>query len=190
MVRRPEALSRMTLGADWSRPRRAAPLVALVLLLAGCTTGTPAATDTPGGPPPNDSPPPPTDTTTSPLTPKPLPEGPDSLTRTNVLEFVEAFEVAYQWNRELNGDALDMSVAPRRARVLEATADGFVVHLEVGFSKTVRDEGSRMVADGFYTVNYLVNGTTMRRAQVGGQRRPGPDPRNGTVVVNGTVVGR
>ena len=39
-----------------------------------------------------------------------------------------------------------------------------------------------MVGDRFYTVNYLINETTIMRAEVGGQQRPGSNPYNGTVL--------
>ncbi len=165
----------MTPRTDDSGRPLAAVALALALLLAGCTAVAPAGPSTT----PSETPSPPSE---SPLTPKPLPERPDDLTRATVVEFAEDFEVAYQWNEELDADTLEIAVAPQRAWVLDETADGFVVHLEVGFSKTGRSDGARMVADGFYTANYFVNGTTIRRVQVGGQQRPGPDPRNGTVV--------
>ena len=39
-----------------------------------------------------------------------------------------------------------------------------------------------MVGDGFYTVNYLINETTIMRAEADGQQHLEPNPYNGTVL--------
>jgi hypothetical protein len=157
--------------------------LALVLVLAGCTggspvgssptetmneTSTPTATTTPAG--------------DSPLTPKPLPERPETLTQESVVEFAKSYEQAYKWNQELTNNTLNMTINPVRSNVLNTTETGYVVHLEVGFSQTLRSDGDQMAGGGFYTANYFINETTIMRAEAGGQQRPGPNPRNGTDV--------
>lgn len=163
---------------DEAGPGLVAVGFALVMVLAGCTAG--PTTDAPTGTPTQPATPSPAIEVT--ITPKPLPEQPETLTRETVVSFVSNFELAYGWNRELTDDTVELTLSLQRAEVLEATDGGFVVHLEVGFTKTVRDDGGGMVGDGYYTANYFVNETTTRRAQAGGQVRPGPDPLNGTVV--------
>ena len=145
--------------------------VALAVVLAGCASALPAT--------PNDA----TTTTAEPpeLTPKPLPDRPGDLTEHRARSFVQSYERAYKWNRERTDDTVDLTINPVRTRVTRE-ADGFVVHLEVGVTRTVRRDGAETVGDGFYTVNYFINETALMRAQTGGQTRPGPDPRNGTVV--------
>lgn len=181
--------------------RRPLAVLALagLLVLAGCTSGTTLAGTTPADSP--ERPPltthapgsdqtsvdgPPTDNGMSTddrrLAPKPLPDPPAELTRENVVRFVERYEQAYAWNRELTNNTIEIAINPVRTAVTNATDAGYVVHLEVGFSKTVLSDGDRMVGDGFYTVNYLVNDTAILRAQAGGQARPGPDPHNGTIL--------
>lgn len=174
--------------------RTAVVSLGLAILVAGCLTGAPidgATTLTPTDTPPSTDAPSPTDASTvtptatatpSPPTPKPLPERPANLTRESVVRFAEAYERAYGWNHELSNDTTDLTVNPVRSKVLNETETGYVVHLEVGLSHTRERDGSEMVGGGFYTVNYFVNGTTVVRAEAGGQQRPGPDPRNGTVV--------
>lgn len=145
-------------------------LVILLVLVAGCVGG--------DAPPPKPATP----------TPKPLPERPANLSAVEAVEFAERYEAAYGFNEQLSANTTQLTVNPVRAYLLEATATGYVVHLEVGLSTSVvhydpeRREWVEGTGDGFYTVNYFVNGTTLRRAVAGGQQRPGPDPRNGTVL--------
>lgn len=151
--------------------RRPSFALALVVVVAGCIAGVPT-----------DSPALPGDGAGESVTPKPYPDRPENLTRETVVRFAEAYERAYKWNRELTDATVEVSVNPVRTEVMNETATGYVVHLEVAFSKTVRSDGGKMVGDGFYTVNHLINETTILRAQTGGQARPGPDPRDGTVL--------
>lgn len=118
------------------------------------------------------------------LTPKPLPDQPDDLTRENAVQFTKEYEQSYTWNRELSDEAINMSVNPVRAEVLNRTDAGYIVHLEVSTTKKSRLDGEIAVGDGFYTVNYFINATTIQRAQTGGQQRPGPDPRDGETLEN------
>lgn len=166
-------------------PSRSASLALVVaLLIAGCTASAPTRSGTTGPTTttvtPSETP---STTTTEPaLTPRPVPDRPTNVTREAVGQFAENHEQAYKWNRELTNRTTEISINPVRIEVRNTTGDGYRVHLEVGFSKTVRRDGAEVVGDGFYTVNYLVNATTVLRAEAGGQQRPGPDPRNGTVV--------
>ena len=156
----------------------------LLLVTAGCLSSAPASDRNPG----TTSASTPVQTTRpdssndTRLTERSLPERPENLTRENVVGFVENYEQAYKWNEELTNGTTELAITPARTKILNVTATGFVVHLEVGFSKTLRRDGSEMSGGGFYTVNYFVNETVMLRAQTGGQVRPGPNPRNGTVV--------
>ena len=118
------------------------------------------------------------------LTPKPLPDQPDNLTHENAVQFTKEYEQSYTWNRELSDEAINMSVNPVRAEVLNRTDAGYIVHLEVSTTKKSRLDGEIAVGDGFYTVNYFINATTIQRAQTGGQQRPGPDPRDGETLEN------
>lgn len=168
-----------------------APLcIAVVLVVAGCSTGTlgggTTTTPTPETSPesePITTSPSPTEAPDGPrLTPKSLPEQPDDLTRDSVVQFAKDYEQAYKWNHELTNTTTELTVNPVRAVLRNETATGYVVHLEIGFSHTLRRDGAEMVGDGYYTVNYFVNGTTIMRAHSGGQARPGPNPRNGTAI--------
>ena len=178
---------------------RFAPVgLALVLLVAGCPAGAPAdnpTTDTPTSTPTattNEATESPTATLTttvepapeSPLTPKELPDKPDSLTEESAVQFTEDYEQAYMWNQELTENTTELTINPVRSEIHNTTDTGYVIHLEVGFSKTLNRDGSEMVGDGFYTANYLINETTIMRAEAGGQQRPGPNPYNGTVLEN------
>lgn len=160
-------------------PRLLSLGLVLVLLVVGCLAGAPTGPATTDGPTTTDAP---TSTEESPLMPKPLPDQPEHPTRENVVEFVREYEQAYKWNQVLADESVDIAVNPVRAEILNSTDAGFVVHLEVGFSHTFRSDGAKMVGDGFYTANYFINKTTIRRAEAGGQVRPGPDPRNGTTL--------
>lgn len=145
-------------------------LVALSVLVAGCVGS--------GAPP----------SKPATLTPKPLPERPANLSAMEAVEFAERYEAAYGFNEELAENTTRLTINPVRAYLLGETETGYVVHLEVGLSTSVvhydpeRREWIDSTGDGFYTVNYFVNEATVRRAAAGGQRRPGPDPRNGTVL--------
>lgn len=145
----------------------------LMLVVTGCMAGTP--TDQPTG-----------DSTTPaeavPVTPKPLPDQPETLTSENVVQFATAYERAYTWNQELTTDTIKMTITPVRVERLNTTDAGYIVHLEVGFSHTFRSDGAKVVGDGFYTANYFINATTILRVQAGGQVRPGPSPQNGTTL--------
>lgn len=170
--------------------------LALVLLVAGCTAGAPAgdpATNTPTSPPPattNGATDSPTATSTAtvdpapgtPLTPTALPDRPETLTDESAVQFAKEYERAYEWNRERTQNTTALTINPVRSEIHDTTDTGYVVHLEVGFSKTLQRDGSEMVGDGFYTANYLINESTIMRAEAGGQRRPGPAPHNGTVL--------
>lgn len=145
-------------------------VVVVVVLVAGCAGS--------GAPP----------SKPATLTPKPLPEPPAELSAMEAVEFAERHEAAYGFNERLTRNTTRLTVNPVRAHLLEATETGYLVHLEVGLSASVvhydpeQREWVNGTGDGFYTVNYFVNETTIRRAAVGGQQRPGPDPRNGTVL--------
>ena len=178
----------MTHRTNGMRSRLALLGLALLLVLAGCTGGTPV-----GDSPAETTIETPTTTATetltpivtisptgdSPLTPKPLPDRPENLTRDSAVEFAKSYEQAYKWNQELTNNTFNMTISPVRSNVLNTTETGYVVHLEVGFSQTLKSDGDQMVGSGFYTANYFINETTMMRAEAGGQQRPGPNPRNG-----------
>ena len=101
------------------------------------------------------------------LTPKPLPDQPDELTRENVVSFVKEYEKRHFWNQELTNNTTSMTVSPR-VETLNETDEGYVVHLEVGTTEKFRSDGALAVADGLYRVNYFINATTIQRAQEGG----------------------
>ena len=170
--------------------------LAFVLLVAGCPAGAPAdnpTTDTPTSTPTattNEATESPTATLTitvepapeSPLTPKELPDKPDSLTEESAVRFTEDYEQAYMWNQELTENTTELTINPVRSEIHNTTDTGYIIHLEVGFSKTLNQDGSEMVGDGFYTANYLINETTIMRAEAGEQQCPGPSPYNRTVL--------
>lgn len=108
---------------------------------------------------------------------RPLPERPADLTEASATRYAESFELAYSYNDEVDGPLNPVTLSIQRVRTRPVDG-GYVVHLEVGVTER-RPAG---VDGGRYTVNYLVTATTTTRAAVDGRARPGPDPRNGTVV--------
>lgn len=158
--------------------------VGTLVAVAGCpvaggvTTQQPTGTETPAPVPGTET----VDTARDTLTPQPYPQRPVTLTRTAARQFVTAYERALGWNRRLSDGTVALSVSVVRSSIRTDTGSGYVVRVEVGVSRTVRRDGSRTVGDGYYTAAYLVNESTVMRAATGGQARPGPDPRNGTVL--------
>jgi hypothetical protein len=108
---------------------------------------------------------------------KPLPERPADLSAQAVRTYTHDFERAYAWNQRVDSWVNPVTVSIRRTN-LTRRETGYRVHLEVGFSERTPTTSST----GYYTVNYLVTDSGTLRAQTGGHHRPGPDPRNGTVV--------
>lgn len=183
-------LSEMTMPRNSIRSLVGPFCIAVVLVLAGCNTGTYGG-DTTSNPTPERSPEselttPTPSTTDCPgcprFTPKPLPEQPNNLTRESAVRFAKDYEQAYKWNHEVTNTTTEVTINPVRAGARNETETGYVVHLEIGFSHTLQRDGDEMTGGGYYTVNYFINGTTIMRAHTGGQARPGPNPRNGTVI--------
>ncbi len=140
--------------------------VLLVLVLGGCLSAGGAGT---------------ADGHTPTETPRPLPDRPDSLTNESAKEFVVAYERAHAWNAIRNPNTTDLTLNAVTTRVNES-GDGYRVHVEMGLSHYQRVDGGKTVGDGYYTAVYFVNDSALLRAQAGGEVRPGPDPRNGTVL--------
>lgn len=180
------------------RPKIAVLALALTLVLAGCTGGSqignqPPSTMTTTSTPTSGTPVAKSSTTSSPnptsttpasnkLQTKSYPDHPTNLTTESAARFATQYETAYKWNHELTADTTNMSITPEHSNTSKAGDDGYVVHLEVGFSKTITQNGTKATGDGYYTVNYYINDSTVMRAETAGQARPGPDPRNGTIV--------
>ena len=150
-------------------PPRILTLVA-VLAVAGCLTAAGPATDGTA------------DDRTPTATARPLPERPASLTAESATRFVVAYEQAYAWNEMRTPNTTDLNLEPVTSWANESR-DGYRVHVEVGVSHYQRAEGGgEMVGDGYYTAVYFVNDSALFRARAGGAARPGPDPRDGTVL--------
>jgi len=108
---------------------------------------------------------------------KPLPDRPETVSSSTARAYVTDFETRYQWNHEVDGWFNPVTVNVVRTNVTRQD-EGYWVHLEIGVSeRTIQSTGG-----GFYTVNYFVNRTTIMRAVISGQNRPGPNPQNGTEV--------
>jgi hypothetical protein len=171
------------------RPRQALSVALLaVVLLAGCagtspttvsapTSETDAPTATTTDDPTERRPCPPAE----PATPTSTPVRPDDFTRENVAPFVRAYEEATVRKATLDEQTARMSVHVSEAAVVERTADGYVLHLEGGFSVERCLDGRRAAGEGVVRANYFVNETALVR--LGDPKNRTTDPRGrGTVV--------
>lgn len=121
------------------------------------------------------------DATTTPA--ESYPEQPESLNETNVVEFVTAYERVYA-QRELShrySSVQPVSYDARNRTIVEQTENGYVVYIEV----SVRWDGKDVEGDRRYAVNYLVNASTVRRAEADATVYPGPDPRTNSTTLEG-----
>lgn len=130
---------------------RLAPLLVCVLLLvAGCAAA-------PGPSPP--------------LTTRPLPEKPDTLTRSSVEEYVVAHEEAVLHNRLVREGVYDQVFSSCEIRNSTRKNADYAVKLRCGFvGETFDDSGNVFsVTDGLLVVTYTVNeSATVRRKTVAG----------------------
>lgn len=129
--------------------------------------------------------PPTTDPARAAVTPSPLPERPDELTRDRVLSYVEDYEVAYRRNLGLreNTETYEVFVTDASVREVE---DGHVVDLEAkywynaGGPEPGTATATIIHADGpRYEVSYHVTDAGMRRSVADGGT---PSPRAGEFV--------
>jgi len=170
--------------------------LAVLVLTAGCLGGVvgPLGTEKPPDGTPTATPgeecavdrPQTTDPARVAVTPSPLPERPDELTRQRVLSYVEDYEVAYRRNLGLRDSTETYEVFVTDASVREVD-DGHVVDLtaEYWYNEGGPAPGTATAtiihADGpRYDVSYHVTGDGMRRS-VGG-REGTPRPRRGAFV--------
>lgn len=155
-------------------------LLAVVIVLAGCTAGLSGSTST--STPHGTVPPKPNPT----VTPIAFPERPANFTAENVVNFTVEFEKAVVSHRAWTPNTTEFSIVIKEARLMNRTDDEYVVHLEASSGQAklvfVNGEWQEGEGHGIYTANYLINESVIRRIQTGGRPDPGPDPRYGEVV--------
>lgn len=116
------------------------------------------------------------------LTPRPVPGIPENLTAETAVRFVENYHESRTWNSMLGNRTLYLSVGVE-GTLVNKTGSGNIVRIEGSFSRTFRHEsGQKRYADGGIRYVYFVNDSTVMRARDDDPEKPGPDPRNGTVV--------
>lgn len=119
------------------------------------------------------------------LTPKPMPDWPDSLTKESIETYVVDFEKAYAWNTALSEQIESATVYVLPTNVTQIP-DGFVVTLDVQAGYTERitiDNGTpiEQAADDWYVVGYYITNRSLRRS-VSRSASDTLEPRNGTIV--------
>ncbi len=164
----------MPVFSDTSVMRHGIALLCLCLVLAGCSSSTPA----PGTTTPTDSP----CSTTVEYEQRPVPDLPSNVTRETAIAFAESHAEALAWNDSIRSAEFGLSVTSDTS-VVNRTPDGFIIHVTGGVTFQGCTDGSVWVADGGLAANYFVNETTAIRLNHPQNTTDDPREHGGEVVV-------